>query len=219
MKSDLEGFPQDKVTDKIAYTRANVRVLRVTSGAEAVSFMINSNRVREDLQALCKLTKLDETETLTNIVIRKWESILPEYEFRSFVYGSKMTAITQYYKTTYVPEMAKKKETLQEQMLSFFEEKVKSRIPIANYVIDFAIVPETNVIWVVEINNPPPVAGQALFDWDNETDRQVIRGELPFEFRILEKAPENPLSDVQSFLDSEREKREKINNKKKRLSF
>jgi hypothetical protein len=213
------GHPQDAVTDKIAYNRANVRVLRVTSGKQALFFFINSNRVREDLQALVKLTTLPDSEPLTQIVIRKWEEILPEFEYRAFIYNSKITAITQYYKTTYVPEMVALKESLQNRMISFFEENIKGRIPTTDYVVDFAVDPHSDTIWVVEINNPPPVAGQALFDWDSENDKQIITGQLPFEFRILETAPENPLADAQGFLDSEREKRESQSTKRrKRLS-
>lgn len=214
------GYSQNPVTDKIAFTRANVRVLRAKSGHEALLFMTNSNRVREDLQALCKLTQLSDSETLTNIVVRKWEEILPEYEFRAFVWNSKITAMTQYYKTTYVPQMVTLKQSLEERMLTFFEEHVKEKIPITEYVVDFAVDPTSNKIWVVEINNPPPVAGQALFNWDDETDKRIIQGASPFEFRILTTAPSNPLSDVQGFLDSERERREKAATKQqRRLSF
>jgi len=95
-------------------------------------------------------------------------------------------------------------------------------IPISDYVIDFAVVEDK--IWVVELNNPPPVAGTALFDWKDPTDRSIIEGThsaISFEFRILQKMPENPLSDAQAFLDSEREKREKAagSQSKRRLSF
>ena len=37
---------------------------------------------------------------------------------------------------------------------------------------------------VVEINNPPPVAGTALFDWDNEADRHALQ-HGPFELRCV----------------------------------
>lgn len=56
-------------------------------------------------------------------------------------------------------------------------------------------------------NTPPPVAGQALFDWDNEEDKKIIIGQSPFEFRIIEKEPSNPMEDIQYFIDGEIKKR------------
>lgn len=44
----------NEVTSKIAYTRANVRVLKVANGAEAMALMLNSNRVHQDLQMMVK---------------------------------------------------------------------------------------------------------------------------------------------------------------------
>lgn len=37
-----------------------------------------------------------------NIVVREWNQISPEYEFRAFVYKKRMTALTHYYKFLYV---------------------------------------------------------------------------------------------------------------------
>lgn len=53
------------------------------------------------------------------------------------------------------------------------------------------------------------MAGQALFDWDNEEDKKIITGQSPFEFRIIEKEPANPAEDIQSFIDNEVSKRKK----------
>lgn len=35
------------------------------------------------------------------MIVRQWVDIRPEWEFRCFVYGGKMTAITQYYYFAY----------------------------------------------------------------------------------------------------------------------
>jgi len=75
---------------------------------------------------------------------------------------------------------------------------VKDLIPEENYTIDFALSPDLDVdkTWIVEINNPPPVAGTSLFNWDLESDRNIIH-EGPFELRILKEA----IPDVRSRLE------------------
>jgi hypothetical protein len=85
-------------------------------------------------------------------VIRKWEPILPEYEFRAFVFNRKLTAVTQYYKTTYVPKMSEMKDILNERINSYFiktEHLIPSRI--SDYVVDYAVDPFSDKIWIVEM--------------------------------------------------------------------
>lgn len=209
-----EGYPDDDVASKIAFTRANVRCLRVHSAREALGLMLNSNRVHEDLQMMVKLTTLPDDATITQIVIRKWEHILPEFEFRAFIFNRKLTALTQYYKTTYVPQMGEQREKLEQLMKNFYSE-TEHLIPsrILDYVVDYAVDPGSGKIWIVEINTPPPVAGQALFDWDDATDKNVLLGLSPFEFRIITERPADPVKDIRSFLEDEVAKRKKSQKK------
>jgi hypothetical protein len=85
-------------------------------------------------------------------VIRKWEHILPEFEFRAFVFNRKLTAITQYYKSTYVPKMSEQRENLEQRMKAFFNE-TEQLIPsrVSDYVVDFAVDPASEKIWIVEM--------------------------------------------------------------------
>lgn len=48
-KAVKEGMERNAVTEKIAFTRANGKVLRVTSGKEAVQLFLSSQRIHEDL--------------------------------------------------------------------------------------------------------------------------------------------------------------------------
>jgi len=107
-------------------------------------------------------------------------------------------------------------------MIEFWEKNIKTIFVekgVADYVVDFAIDPHSDKIWIVEINNPPPVAGQGCFNWENEIDLKIIRGELPFEFRILEKAPDDPLQEQRGWLQSEKDKKSKEGRKKLTTSF
>jgi len=196
-----EGYSDNPVSSKIAFTRANVRCLRVYSASEALQLFLNSNRVHEDLQMMLKLTTLSDNDVITQVVVRKWEPILPEFEFRGFVFNRKLTAFTQYYKSTFVPRMCEMASELESRIFQFFE-NTQNFIPerVLDYVVDYAIDPHSDKIWIVEINTPPPVAGQALFDWENKEDHEILTGQKPFEFRILLTPPLNPMQDVQQFI-------------------
>lgn len=134
-----------------------------------------------------------------------------------------MTACSQYYAGTYVPELAKNKDKVAQRILDFFE-KTKNLISIQEYVVDYALDPKSDKIWIIEVNNPPPVAGQALFDWDNEKDRKTIM-EGPFEFRILEKPPKDPMKGQVAWLQmmkeelNKKEKEKSLKKNNKRLSL
>jgi hypothetical protein len=194
------------VTEKIAFTRANGKVLRVTSGKEAVELFITSQRIYEDLAMSSKLA-VDSSDFDMEVVVRKWMDIYQEWEFRSFIFGGKMTGCSQYYSGTFVPELFANKEGVQNRIVSFFE-STKHLIPLDDYVIDYALDPFSEKIWIVEINNPPPVAGQALFDWDKEEDNRILR-QGPFQFRILEKPPKDPMKYQNTWLQTMKEQSNK----------
>jgi len=58
-----------------------------------------------------------------------------------------------------------------------------------SFVIDFAILEDTGEVTIVEFNDFADFEGAAsnaeLFNW--EIDRDILTGEKPFEFRIVEK--------------------------------
>jgi len=129
-----------------------------------------------------------------NIIIRKWENYLPEWEFRAFIINDEMVACSQYYSLCYIPEIANQKQKIAEHLRLYFD-SIKHLIPIKNYTIDFALFPDFSKIWVIEINHPPPIAGLCLFNWDNPEDRKIVT-EGPFQLRVNEIPILSPLSQI-----------------------
>jgi hypothetical protein len=57
--------------------------------------------------------------------------------------------------------------------------------------VDVALDENLEKAWLIEVGNPPPVAGTGLYDWSNPEDRKVISGESgAFELRILHELDE-----------------------------
>ena len=116
-----------QVADVIAVARALATLLKVNSGAEAVVQLSSSQRIFTDLTMA--ILQLGDTFS-TEIHIRSFAPLLPEMEFRGFVCGGRLTALTQYLSICFVPRIAREKEALVSAMQEFFTIKVQPRIPI-----------------------------------------------------------------------------------------
>lgn len=144
------------------------------------------------------------------IVVREWASIPLCFEFRAFVYQNKLTAVSQYFTQLYFPTLATLRDQLQSEITEFWHkiahhfEDIKNlpdpahvetvgTDPIVKYVIDFALISKSIDLsdpdrhWVVLEINPFNIStGPALFNWESESDCQILFGQSPFEFRLLD---------------------------------
>lgn len=176
----------------IAFTRACSKTMKVTSGREAIELLFNSDRTYQDILRM-KLMLGDKFEM--KLIARKWVDIDPELEFRTFVVDKKIVACTQYYPLCYVPKLSQNKEKITKLLFDYFD-KVKDLIKIDTYTIDFVLSRDLNSVQIIELNNPPPTAGVALFNWDDANDRKIVT-EGPYELRILDALPEKAMSEIQ----------------------
>ena len=133
-----------------------------------------------------------------NIVVRPWVAIKPEFEFRGivksvfeysfaigFINNGSFTALTQYYKACFVPELAQRKTEICNLILDFHS-KIKDLIPVKSYVADFVV--DNDKVWLIELNHFGTTASPGLFSWS--IDNKVMH-EGPFEFRVLTSLPDN----------------------------
>lgn len=152
-------FPRDT----IAWYKAAVHTMKVTSGAEAVALLCSSGRSNTDLQAALSAAPkkkvpdaalLDEdgrslpqpsgSEELDDmyLIVREWTCVEPQMEFRGFCYKRKLRAVCQYFTACYFPEIAQNKEAIASTLVKFFKKYIRKSIPFENCVIDFAIMPD-----------------------------------------------------------------------------
>jgi len=190
-----------------AVVDACCKVLRVKSGAEAMYLMLHSYRVYTDITRM-ELANNGNAEV--QIAVRRWDPrVVPALEFRTFVYNHVMTACTQYYKLIYDANMAAHSKEISDLIWKFHEEHIKPRMEIATYTADFAVTADLKDIICVEINDPPPAAGTALFNWDDPADRKIIENG-PYEFRCNTSFPKTSFGELNDplpyFIDSLRTK-------------
>ncbi|KAH3744536.1 cell division cycle protein 123-like [Pelomyxa schiedti] len=152
----------------------------VTSGREAIMIMTCSGRVLEDLQ----MSLEHPNEAPMNIVLREWKRFSVSCEWRGFVHGKTLVALSQYFDTCYFQDVAINKEKIVLTIQTFFDTKLKHRIPLENYIIDFAVAPDWTEVLIIELNPWLPTTDSCLFNWTK--DHAVLYGKAPFQARIVE---------------------------------
>jgi len=189
--------PQEEDIRNIqAFTKGCQLSLQVTSGHEAFSLMAMSNRVSQDIN-MYRLHNGEENFQM-NIVAREWNNIPTIWEFRTIVFNYEITVITHYYSNCYVPEIAEREEEIVSRIREAFK-IVHPLVNLADYTIDFCLDPNSDKFWVIEINNPPPVAGVSFLTYENPEDKEVIT-KGPFGFYCNRKPLENPYDGIEPIL-------------------
>ena len=164
----------------------------VRSGQEAVSIMLDSYRVVEDLREAYAAEKLSKGDKIS-IVIRGWDDrITPSCEFRGFVWNNRLTCVGQYWHHLFFPHLQEKvlQEQIASDLLEFYDTKIKASMPVPSAMLDLVYLGKGDII-LVEINPLTDGLGSfpgstGLFDYEEA----VLRGEAPFELRVCTKIAE-----------------------------
>ena len=170
---------------------ASVEVLAVSLGKDAVELMRRSARIQGDLEDSLK------SGQPMNLIIREFVNFPVKSELRGFVYQGVFTALTQYNKLAYFPENIESKADIEEKVTSFVKVFIKAMESVLDSFVMDIVIDEAGKVWVVEVNLFGEVADPCLFHWD--TDRAILMGKEPFQFRIVEATPS--LSLVKSRVD------------------
>jgi hypothetical protein len=212
---DLEDFDRLAQTDEPetliamidnrklhALYRATTVALRTNTGVDAVTLLVESKRIQEDLRRAVQ--KPDEDMPF-KVVIREFRQFPVELELRAFVKDGKLTALTQYNEMVFFPALLYKHNLIQETIIDFWKEHVSPVVKLKDYALDLVLIPRSSTPedpymelkpFIIEINPLAEFTGSGLFKWEIAHDNEVLRGVRPFEFRILTHALQNPMKDL-----------------------
>lgn len=182
-----------------AFVKSIQKAMKVTCAKEAIELLVHSKRMVEDI-VMAKLFMDESNPWNLQLVLREWSDDLDaSFEFRAFVFDNQFTACTQYNSLCAVPAMIANREIISKNIQHYFATIVQPILvqqKLQTYTIDFAVNPnDFSQIKIIELNYPPPEAGQALFDWENAKDKHIIE-KGPYEFRILEKQSEKAYDEI-----------------------
>mgnify|MGYP000846706478 CR=1 FL=1 len=105
------------------------------------------------------------------IMLREYVDMNNAYEFRLFVFGSVLRAISQYFCYVYFEELEdnQKRQHIYNNIVSWFATIYKN-ISYEDYTVDILV--STNDIKIIEINSfgPGLLSGSSLFSWTKDYD-------------------------------------------------
>jgi hypothetical protein len=189
----------------LSFFTAQIQSLRIQNADEALELLTSSERVYEDLKSALDYADL-RNEWGVHICVRKWYNFPVSNEFRGFVHGRKLVALSQYFDMIYFAHIELEQDKIAEKIRSYFD-TIKNKIPYENCVIDFAIIPQMNEfdttaslvsgkiandldsasIMVIEFNPYDRFTSPCQFHW--QADKDLLHGkdkEKDFEFRYTE---------------------------------
>lgn len=169
----------------VIFSEEMLKACAVRNGTEAVTILLDSMRVAEDLMYAFEEGK---EEFRISLVIRSWDSrIRPQCEFRGFVWNRKLTCLGQYWHSLYLPEIqdSSVRDRIAQDCFDLFD-KIKDSLPVPNAMLDLAWMGPGEVL-LIEVN--PLMEGLGSFKgstglFDFYADALVLTGEAPFEMRI-----------------------------------
>lgn len=123
-----------------------------------------------------------------SLVLRKWFQINPSMEFRCFVRGRKLLAVTQR-ELNYFDFLEEMRPELTELIEEFFEEKLKDTFPDECFVFD-VYIPATEEgkkrVWLIDINPFAHCTDPMLFSWLEILD-MPYEGDTTVNFRLVKE--------------------------------
>lgn len=187
----VDGKPTpETVSEDIAIMQqACAESLRARDGKHALRLLLESERAYTDLTA--HMLYLEDGEPFNlQVAVREWcPDLNPDWEFRLFVMSEEPTALTIYNDFFYDEAIVHQKSAIEAMIVETWRE-VCDRIHLhtTSYCIDFAVTPDLQKVFIVEVNNfLPPLAGSGLFSFSDDLDRKLL-DEGPFTFRVREAA-------------------------------
>ncbi len=136
----------------IAINRAHIEALRVTSVTDALALLLASERIFDDLELALEFP----ASWSQQLVVRRWSPVALDGEFRGFVFGGRLTALSQYYIPCYFESLqdAERRARVAAQCAALVA-SVRTLLPPNKNecaVVDFLSVDNGASVKVIEMN-------------------------------------------------------------------
>ncbi|PRP77459.1 hypothetical protein PROFUN_14314 [Planoprotostelium fungivorum] len=180
--------------------------MKVTSGEEAMTLLLSSHRVLVDLldatspQRHSGISDAPKDPWSVQVIVRAFEKINPEMEFRAFCVQGKIMAISQYNHYLYFPHLQSesRRRDILKRIHAFWQEVTSDDSYRCGemydaMVVDFLVSDDLQRACIIEINPFGPATGPGLFNWD--VDRNILQGGVDlygdlYQFKDYSGAPE-----------------------------
>lgn len=122
------------------------------------------------------------------LVLRQWRDLDDSGEFRCFVGGGRLLAISQRQTAVRFPHLSEESyvDTLCSRILALFEEEVSCRFPLERYAFDVAVGKAPRLrVKVVDFSPWGPSTDPLLFEWEELSELRGAASAAPPEVRVV----------------------------------
>jgi len=186
---NTEEFKLLPVSERL---KKKLELLSVTSASEVLALITRSQRIFSDISFYYQYRVPNASSAKICLILRDFIPNLPvDHEFRCFVHKRKLTAISQYQCYCTFPAMQDVDHVIRcRDAIIQFHAEIDAHMPMADYVLDVIVFPDTFECQVIELNpfGAAMSSGSALFNWIK--DYELMYGSLSLEkapIRVLEK--------------------------------
>ncbi|KAL7063946.1 hypothetical protein AAHC03_05242 [Spirometra sp. Aus1] len=115
-----------------------------------------------------QVTAPDQAHTDLKLILRRWHDFRPEGEFRCFVKSRSIIAISQRNWDAYFTFVDTEQANIVQAISKFFQEKVRNRFPLQDYVLDVYTsrnFRSSKCVKIIDFNVFGPPTDALLFQW------------------------------------------------------
>lgn len=165
---------------------------RVLTGREIVGLLVKSQKIFNEISNNLKNHKMNIPSL--SLYFRSWiPNIHYGWEFRAFLRGGMVTAITHFNShnfynnnfPSYIPDLLTNRDQIQNAFSQFFTMAQLHKRFDSSYSIDLAVIPGSFEIYVIDVNPFPPICTSVLYNYHNMEDRRSLESG-PFQTRYQE---------------------------------
>ena len=151
----------------------------------------SSDFVTHDLTApfehCCDVPDFSYESVTHHLVLRQWQDISAESEFRCFVQNNIVVAISQRHLGVHFPHLSAQEETICSDILHFFHTYIEGKFADADFTFDVWLKSRENIV-LLDFNPFGPVTDSLLFSWNELMSLSPYDPSTPCGFRcVLEK--------------------------------
>ena len=134
----------------------------------------------------CEDDTMKHSDEQFELILRKWEEILPGMEFRCFVKSNVLVGISQRQSSSFYKYLLDDQAHIFESIVEFFDTKVKDKFADKNFVVDVYRY-NNDTLKIVDFNPFGQVTDSLLFSWKEliDMDEQNFDDSCESIFRVV----------------------------------
>jgi len=167
------------------------RTLRCQCIRDIFLLLKSSDFVTHDLTApfehCCDVPDSSNKSVTYHLVLRQWQDISAESEFRCFVRNNIVIAISQRHLGIHFPHLNVHKETIGSDVLNFYHTYIEEKFADPDFTFDIWHKSAEDIV-LLDFNPFGPITDSLLFSWNELMNWSPHKYSSPCEFRcVLEK--------------------------------